>query len=273
VYFLTRRLVFVSYQHLDRARAVSLAARIRLLSLGAVRVFLSDPQDLFKYPIEELASRLSESHAVVQLLPSSGPSRWLIAERVFAKHLSIPVIQSPSPKLAPWLVGRIVRAVMSPQPFAPYSSYLRDAITSTYDPEAPTPRHEALLFQIVLLVSLVLAVHFRLATIVGGTVWLAYEIHAYRVKHVYADKKDLVKAWSSAVERAFQEVSEYGEHLKKIEDEYDWVGMSSTPMESNQGVRELVGRIFLLVLFCLTLVIDFMHITVRLLLRLKEVLS
>jgi hypothetical protein len=260
-----RPLIFISYHHAEYARASTLASTVKWRSLWRMSTFMSDPQQLFALPVEELAERITAARAVVQLLPPQGETAWMAAERVLAESLEIPVLQSRETEFSPSNFIALKQALRNTPPFLKYASYLRSAATTTYDPEPPdvvVPR--TLWYYPRQIVFITLALWLQSFTVLA--IWLWIERSIYMRAEAHADEPDeMVLKWEKALETAFSRVEEYDIHLRKIRDEYEAVGMSATPIELNRRVRRFVGHLFFGALTAFALFVDLIaRISIRL---------
>jgi hypothetical protein len=217
---------------------------------------MSEPERLFDLPIEELAERVTAAYLIVQLIPTQGETPWMAAERIFAEELAIPVLQQYTPTLDPDGKDAATAFLRNTPPFARYASYLRSAVMTTYDPEPPdvdVPRTAWMYARRVLFCGLAIAL--RSLTVAVICCWIETALYM-RARDDTPRPYQMVRNWEQALGRAFSRVQEYGIHLKKVDDEFDWVGMSSTPMEMNQRARRIVSHVALGILVALALVID-----------------
>lgn len=259
------QLIFLSFQHEQYIQAEKLASMLRRKFQWKIRLFISDPQDLFESPVEELAAQLTDAHVIIQLRPRGIETDWMAAERIFAEELSIPVLVVNESILSNEQLRHLKMYLRESPPFLNYSTYLRQAVLSTYDPEPPPPKKQRIISKLLIFGAAITAILAGFFTIFAvGMIFVQEREFSFHDELENDMPRDLTSQWEKGLGRAFSRTQEYDVEMQRVKDEFDWTGMSSTPMEINQPVRKLIARTLIGLFVVLTLIVDILIAIARL---------
>lgn len=110
------RTVFLSYRH--KAKEQADAVRDEVVGAGLL-VQMSNPEQLYKEPVLDIAKRIEGSVALI-LVQSEGSSDWIVAERNFAELNGLPVFEIQDATQVQGLINSILDSkredIQQPEP-------------------------------------------------------------------------------------------------------------------------------------------------------------